>query len=133
MKKIVFLLLAMFTAFSLSFAFETRMDDDPEEAIPLQFNEHGEGGDGNNIRGGVFMPIIATYNPSTSCVCIVFLSNVGDIDIRLTNLTTGGVSYVQANANSGSIFIPIIYGNGFYSLEFISEGTTMYYGYFNVI
>lgn len=133
MKKFVFLLLAMLTAFSLSFAFETRMDDDPEEAIPLQYNEHGEGGDGNNIRGGVVIPVAATYNPSSSCVCIVFLYNVGDIEIRLTNLTAGESFTIQANANSGSIYIPIINGSGFYSLEFISEGEVSYYGYFNII
>lgn len=133
MKKTVFLLLAMFTAFSLSFAFETRMDDDPEEAIPLQFNEHGEGGDGNNIRGGVFIPVVATYNPSTTCVCIDFVYGMGVIDIKLINLSTGEYSLTPVDSSFGNSYIPILLGCGLYRIEFISGSSILYYGYFNVL
>lgn len=132
MKKIICSLLAVITAISLSFAAIPTMDDDPEEAIPLQYNEPAEGEENANLRGNIFVPIIATYSQSLTRINVVFMYNYGDIDIRLSNLTTGGSSTVQTSSNFGSVYVPIVNGSGYYCVEFICEGETVCYGYFNV-
>ena len=133
MKKIISSLLAVFTAFSLSFAAIPMMDDEPEEAIPLQYNEPGEGEENANLRGNSFFPIIATYSQSLSRINVIFMYNYGEIDIRLSNLTAGGISTVQTSSDFGSVNIPIVSGNGYYCIELICGGLTVCYGYFNVL
>lgn len=134
MKKITCCLLAVFTAFSLSFATSASVmisDDPEEEAIPLQTNEPGEGD--ANLRGNTYVPIIASYNPSLYRISLEFLYNIGDIEIQLNNLTAGGSVSVPTNTNCGNVYIPIVLGSGYYCLEFLIDGVTMYYGYFNVL
>lgn len=132
MNKIVCSLFAVFTAFSLCFAAIPMMDDEPEEAIPLRYNEPGEGEENANLRN-YFIPIIATYSQPLSRISVVFMYNYGDIHIRLSNLTTGGISTVQTSSDFGSVNIPIVSGNGYYCIEFICGGLTVCYGYFNVL
>lgn len=130
--EIVCFLLAVFATFSFSFATSALLNDDPEEeAIPLQTNEPGEGD--ANLRGNSYIPILATYNPSLCRITVEFLNNIGDIDMRLTNLSAGGSSTIQTNAYCGNVYIPILYGSGYYCIEFLCDGVTMYSGYFNVL
>lgn len=124
---------AAITALSLSYATTPMMDGDGEDPIDIIYNGPGDGGSENNMRGGIFVPLTAIYYSSLSRVIVMFSDNLGDIDIRLTNMITGGASTIQTNTNIDYISIPVVYGSGYYCLEFLINGVTMYYGYFNVL
>lgn len=133
MKKVTLFFLAAFAAFAscLAASFSFKMNDDPEEEpIPLQYNESGEGD--ANLRGNTYATISATYNPSLCRISVVFSSINGNIDIRLTNLTSGGSSTVQTDALLGNVYVPVLYGSGYYYVEFFCNGTMACSGYFNV-
>lgn len=134
MKRITCFLFAALATLSLSFA-TTPMtdDDDQEEKIDIIYNGPGEGGGDNNMRGGIYVPISATYSSFHSLITVVFSENLGDIDIKVTNLITGAVSIVPVDSSAGSVYVPVTLGNGFYLLEFVSGGATLYYGYFSAI
>lgn len=132
MKKFTLFLLTAFAAFSFCFAASSKMNDDPEEEpIPLQYNEPDEGD--ANLRGNTYTPILATYFPSLSQINVVFLNVNGNINIRLTNLSAGGSSTVQVNAVFDNIYIPVLYGSGYYYIEFLCDGAMVCSGYFNVL
>ena len=104
-------------------------DDDGEEIVVYPSHQTTETGPKRNPPT---IPIAAFYYSTVSCLEVVFLSNVGDVTICLTNQTTGNNCYSQVNSNLSNVFIPINLGIGTYCIEFETQEGITYTGLFTV-
>ena len=107
-----------------------KADDDEEEGevIDLLIDPNGSPV-GRSLNA---IPISAIYMTQYGVVATSFLCDLGDVTIRLSNLTIGTSSSQVIDSNCGSCLIPIIWGTGYYRIEFHAQDGTSYYGYFNV-
>lgn len=104
-------------------------DDDGEEVVIYPSHQTTETGP---LRNPPTIPIAAFYYSTVSCLEIVFLSNVGDVTICLTNQTTGNNFNSQVNSSVSNVFIPINLGIGLYCVEFETQEGITYTGLFTL-
>ena len=116
----------MMALFPLS-AFAQNNGDDEYEAIDLTFEQNNPD---IGARTGNMLPIEAYFSSSLSAVFVNFLVCVGEVEIRLTNLTTGSMISTVVNSAIGSCFIPVTGGSGLYRLDFQDCDGAIVYGYF---
>lgn len=130
MKKLLFLLMTATTMalFPLS-AFAQNNGDDEYEAIDLTFEQNNPD---IGARTGNLLPIEAYYSSGLSAVFVNFLNSVGEVEIRLTNLTTGGMVSTVVNSAIGSCWIPVTGGSGVYRISFNTEEGFCFYGLFSI-
>lgn len=130
MKKIASLLL-LFCSLSLyaSPTHETSpmADDDEIIEIDVNYNPPVTG----PKRAPAHIPITASYYVSSSIIEVIFLSNIGNVNIVLTNLSTGSMSTFNTSSE-GPLFIPISQIDGFYSIEFITSAGHTFIGYLSI-
>lgn len=100
-------------------------DGDDEEVIDLTVDPAG-----TPVMRTLNQGISAVINSTTNLLFIDFLSNLGEVTIRLTNLTTGGIASTLVDSSCGSCILPVTSGSGLYCLEFLLSDGTRYYGNF---
>lgn len=108
-----------------SFAQDIPEDEDGDEIVIINQNQSGDG----PARDILPVPINATLFRLSCCIEVEFLSNLGEVTITLTNLTTGTVSTTVANTGSGSVIIPFLYTSGLWQIAIITDNST-YFGFF---
>ena len=108
-----------------SFAQDIPEDEDGDEIVIINQNQSGDG----PARDILPVPINATLFRLSCCIEVEFLSNLGEVTITLTNLTTGTVSSTVANSGSGSVIIPFLYTSGLWQIAIITDNST-YFGFF---
>lgn len=108
-----------------SFAQDIPEDEDGDEIVIINQNQSGDG----PARDILPVPINATLFRLSCCIEVEFLSNLGEVTITLTNLTTGTVSSTVANSGSGSVIIPFLYTSGLWQIVIIADNST-YFGFF---
>lgn len=83
-------------------------------------------------RSTAIIPFSVEYYVNYSCVCVSFTSNIGNITITLTNLTTDSHYSTVVDSCAGSVLLPVSLGTGFYRIEFnCLDSGNGYVGYFN--
>ena len=104
-------------------------DDDGEE-IEITVREGStETGIGRFLS---FIPINATLFRSINCIEVVFIDNIGEVVITLTNITTGVVLSSVVDSREDTIVIPFSGSSGLWQICFsLSDGST-YIGSFNI-
>ena len=80
-----------------SFAQDIPEDEEGDEIVIINQNQSGDG----PARDILPVPINATLFRLSCCIEVEFLSNIGEVTITLTNLTTGTVSSTVANSGFG--------------------------------
>lgn len=132
MKTCIYsILFLIFAILPLSAA--PRFDDGDTEAgeeeiiILVETNE----GTLPGFRGPAAIPVEAFYSEMYSRVNVVFVVNIGEVTVRLTNLMTNSVTQIVVESSAGTCFVPVTGGYGFYRIEFVTTNGTTYYGYFN--
>ena len=108
--------------------FDDEETENEEVIILVETNEGSLPG----FRGPVFIPVEAYYSNSSSGVNIVFLANIGEVVIHLTNMTTGTATQSVVDASTtGACYLPVTGGSGLYRIEFVTPDGATYYGHFN--
>lgn len=129
MRHFVLSLMLVLTALLVlpfqSFAQNIPEDEEGEEIVITDQNLIGNG-TGRNILP---VPIHATLFRFSCCIEVEFLSNVGEVTITLTNLTTGYVSSTVVNSEYGSIIIPFTNCPGIWRIGFLMGDGSAYEGY----
>lgn len=124
MKKVI---LTLMFALSLVAMVQVPAFADPE-GIPV----HGIRPGGNNPRSPEEIPVAASFSVSASCIYITILSEVGNIDIELENLTTGEYSLTSVNSSTGSTIIPFSGSSGSWVITFTLASGEEYVGEFEI-
>lgn len=84
---------------------------DPNEVLP---------------RTPLATPISCTYNGGT--LYFTFLENLGEVEIKVSNQSTGTVSVFVCDSTYGCVVIPASSENGYYLIEIVTENGEYYYG-----
>ena len=124
MKKVI---LTLMFALSLVAMVQIPAFADPED-IPVRGIRPG----GNTPRSPEEIPVAASVSVSASCIYITILSEVGNIDIELENLTTGEYSLTSVNSSTGSTIIPFSGSSGTWVITFTLESGVVYEGEFEI-
>ncbi|MBQ6958211.1 MAG: hypothetical protein IJP77_06605 [Bacteroidales bacterium] len=115
----------------LSFSLNVKAQDIPEddEVIVIDVTQNTtETGPQRSIS-----PIRAVYHTVFSFIEIDFLIDMGEVVIRQTNLTSGNSSCTQVSSSIVErMHMPVLFGAGFYCIEFIKEDGSDYIGFFSV-
>ena len=124
MKQFALYLMMTIASF-LSFTSQAKaqdIPDDDDEIIIVITEEITENGPTRS-----FIPISATYCIPLSCLDIVFLDNIGVVEIVITDLSSGSSTVYNTQSSLGEVVIPIN-GTGCYRIEF-NLAYTSFYGY----
>ena len=88
---------------------------------------------GNDIpRSPALVPISAQYMSLLSTVILTFTSNLGEIEVEITNTTSGGYASGTIDTQYLSSIIPISMGPGHYILLFTLPSGRQYIGEFDI-
>lgn len=80
-------------------------------------------------RSPAIVPISAVYYAEQSIIEVSFLNNIGEVDVTFTNLTLGSGSNFTIDSSFGSVYIPVNYTSGYFSVEFVTSTGDTYLGY----
>lgn len=117
MKKILMFVLA---AFMLAVSFQNLYavhDRDPEIIIlPANYPE-------TPIPNRNLVPITAYYNETLSSIIVSFNSDIGNVEMTITNQATGEIMGETINAFLNPVVVPLFNSTGVYSIVFeLSNG-----------
>lgn len=108
-----------------SFAQDIPVEEEGEAIVIINQSLNGNG-PGRDV---VSVPIVATLFRTIHCIEVVFLYNIGEVTITMSNLTTGSLSTTLVDSQNGSIIIPISSVSGFLQITFQTEDSSSYVGY----
>ena len=74
----------------------------------------------------VGVPIICTYSEGT--LNFLFYEDLGELEITVTNQSSGVVSVYECDAVTGSAIVDASSASGRYRVEIVAEDGTYYYG-----
>ncbi len=87
---------------------------------------------GGRPRSPALVPISAIYESLLSTVILTFTANLGEIEVEITNTTTGGYDSGIIDTQYLSDSIPITMGSGHYIILFTLPSGRRYIGEFDV-
>lgn len=132
MKRITIAFLFLFCLTSL-FAFHSAPATSPSEGIPIIIGtggdgSGGEGGDDPNTFGAI--PISCEYFEDIPCLVFNFYSDLGIVNITITNLTTCEIVSRVVDSQLGIVNIPISGNEGYYFISIVTPSGRSYQGQF---
>ena len=120
MKKVLILLL---TFLSIS-AFITNADDVAQAKIPLTLGPREK-----LNRSLVQVPLECYYYSAVSSICSFYYSDLGDVTLTVTNLSTGEAWYdVFDSGAAPQTLLPISGTDGLYEIVYTTECGDVYEG-----
>jgi hypothetical protein len=127
--KITFLLTLFLASATALFAYPSedlsfKSDDDVIE-IDVNYTPPFTG----PKRSPALVPICATYYPSLSYIELSFIYYIGDVEISITELTSGANQSYCFSSSYGSAIIPFCYTSGIFYIEFTSSLGLSFSGY----
>ena len=86
------------------------------------------------IPGGprTAVPIECSYNSMLSAVLVNFLTDIGEVDIELQNISTGAFVAGTWDSSVSSVILPISGENGSYVISFTTESGEEFIGTFEL-
>ncbi len=78
------------------------------------------------------VPIECVYEPMSNGIYITFTSNIGNVEVIVENTFTGEYVSGSADTVSGQLFVPISGSEGVYTITFITDSGSEYYGSFEL-
>mgnify|MGYP003445149075 FL=1 len=122
MRKQIILLLAVFLPL---FAFDMNADESKNKVIPLKQKQ------GTYLQRGMILPIEATFDGLLSSIITSTSSDLGEVSLTVTNLSTGETWYDTFDSSSTpQVVTPISGSTGTYEIVYITESGEVYEGNF---
>lgn len=87
---------------------------------------------GDNHRASARIPIKVSYVSFISALSITFMNSLGEVEVNVTNHSTGDYLSGILDANAGTAILPISGDEGFYTVTFVRSDGTEYYGEFEL-
>ncbi|MBR4351736.1 MAG: DUF3244 domain-containing protein [Bacteroidales bacterium] len=115
------------TLFVLPFPISAHSHQDDQQPILINVTLPGQSGN----RGSLQIPFEAVLSTEALTITIVFQSEIGYLDVSITNLSTGSSTNTNINSAAGNIGLPVTGGSGLYYIELCATDV-IYYGYFTI-
>ncbi len=87
---------------------------------------------GGKHRAPACIPINVSYVSFISALSITFQHDLGEVDVNVTNHSTGEYLEGTLNASAGTTVLPVSGDDGFYTVTFVLSDGTEYYGEFEL-
>ncbi len=91
---------------------------------------------GNEVEtprpGRTTIPLEAYYDSFSATIVISFISDIGNVEISVSNMNTGEYLNDSINAFLAPAFVPVSGDEGVYSITFVLSTGEAYYGEFEV-
>ena len=126
MKKIVLILSFLYLVAMSSWSAE-----DDHQFIPIAVLDNTVV-TGQTHRAPAFIPIQAYYDGFLTSVCVQFLQNIGDVDVTITNLSTGDYVNYDVDSSTGGTMLPISGEVGTYRIVLLLSSGAGYEGEFAI-
>jgi hypothetical protein len=130
MKKILFILILIISVTSLFATLNENPFVKRECGDVIEIDVNSNTPVSGSHRSPVIIPIRAICYVDLYYVDVLFLSNLGDVEITITNFSYGSSNSYRVHSSVGSVWIPLNFGEGNYVIEFITLGGASYSGYF---
>lgn len=122
MRKQIILLLAVLLPL---FAFDMNADESKNKVIPLKQKQ------GTYLQRGMILPIEATFDGLLSSIITSTSSDLGEVSLTVTNLSTGETWYDTFDSSSTpQAMTPISGASGYYEVVYVTVSGDMYEGSF---
>ena len=122
MRKQIILLLAVLLPL---FAFDMNADESKNKVIPLKQKQ------GTYLQRGMILPIEATFDGLLSSIITSTSSDLGEVSLTVTNLSTGETWYDTFDSSSTpQAMTPISGASGYYEVVYVTGSGDMYEGGF---
>lgn len=122
MRKQIILLLAVLLPL---FAFDMNADESKNKVIPLKQKQ------GTYLQRGMILPIEATFDGLLSSIITSTSSDLGEVSLTVTNLSTGETWYDTFDSSSTpQVVTPISGASGYYEVVYVTGSGDMYEGSF---
>lgn len=122
MRKQIILLLAVLLPL---FAFDMNADESKNKVIPLKQEQ------GTCLQRGMILPIEATFDGLLSSIITSTSSDLGEVSLTVTNLSTGETWYDTFDSSSTpQVVTPISGTSGYYEVVYVTGSGDMYEGSF---
>ena len=112
MKRFVLLLFILF--FGAEVSWSSSCGD--HQFIPIRVLDNTTE-TGRENRSLEYVPFQAYYDSFTSSIYLSFFENIGEVEISITNCTSGECSEFDFNTSIGTLAIPVSDENGTYQLQ----------------
>ena len=109
------------------FASEMNADENKQRVIPLKPEESGW------LQRGSILPIGSVYYGMQSAIVTSVTEDLGEVDLSVTNLSTGEVWYDSFDSGDvQQILTPISSSQGFYEVVYTTASGDVYEGTFEL-
>lgn len=78
------------------------------------------------------IPFEVSYCSETSSVSVLFLHDIGQVEVSIMNVSSGSSHNYVINGNAGFAFLPISGDSGYYIITFHLENGRQYAGEFQI-
>lgn len=126
--KILALLLSIFCAASVTLE---STGDDGHQFIPIRVLDNTTE-TGRTHRSQIYVPVQAYYDGFTSSLCLIFLQNIGEVEILITNINTGDCVECDIDSDVGTIVLPITGNCGIHQINILLCSGRGYEGEFRI-
>lgn len=124
MRKLIVLSLALLLPL---FASDMNADENKQRVIPLKPEESGW------LQRDSILPIESVYYGMLSAIVTSVTEDLGEVDLSVTNLSTGEVWYDSFDSGAvQQILTPISSSPGFYEVVYTTASGDVYQGIFNL-
>ncbi|MCM1176499.1 MAG: DUF3244 domain-containing protein [Clostridium sp.] len=133
MKKSVLFFVAIVMAFvSACPVFADGRNDGEKKSDKDIIIRIGDKKGGGRHHAPARIPMEVSYMSFVSALRITFLNDLGNVEVNMTNNSTGEYIEGTVNASAGVTMLPISSDDGFYTITFTLSGGTTYYGEFEL-
>lgn len=105
--------------------------EDGQQFIPIPVQDNTVV-TGRTHRAPAYIPIQAYYDGLFASIYVQFLQNIGDVDVTITNLSTGDYVNYDIDTSIGGTLLPISGEMGIYRIVFHLASGTEYEGQFAI-
>ena len=126
MKKIVLILSFLYLVAMSSWSAE-----DDHQFIPIAVLDNTVV-TGQTHRAPAFIPMQAYYDGFLFSVCVQFLLSIGEVEVTITNLSTGDYVIYDVVSSAGATLLPISGEEGSYRIDFSLDNGSEYEGEFAI-
>lgn len=130
MKKFYLILIATFFVCSLDVSASSLFERE-NDRINIKMRDK-KSNQAHSHRAPAKIPIEANYNSFISGIAITFLQDLGNVEMNVTNHSTGEYLEGATTATTGTTVLPISGTEGVYTITFTLPNGTEYEGEFEI-
>ena len=126
--RLIFICVALYLQAFQGFVYDSFASSDDDTIVMIPSNHSSNRHPHNKAK----IPFEVSYCSETSSLSVLFLHDIGQVDVSIMNVSSGYSYKYVINGNAGFAFLPIYGDSGYYTITFTFEDGRQYVGEFVV-